>query len=75
LAQASLEGDAVRACRACCECRIEIELEPRIKNQIVCTYQRDVNFMVAFGMHFAEIVFVQKVVCDDQPLFILSQAM
>ena len=44
------------------KCRVEVKIETRIENQILLPDYGYVNFMVAFGMDFAERIFIQKVI-------------
>ena len=63
----------MRSRRACGNTRVKVEVESRIEHEIVRRNLRDVDFMVAFGMDFSEIVFVQEVVSDDQPFFVFRE--
>src|SRR5438309_2286675 len=62
--------NTVRPRRSGLEREVEIELEASVQNQIVVCYARDVDLVIALGMHLAEAVFVQKVIADDQAPFV-----
>src|SRR6266404_4631069 len=49
---------------------VEIELKASVQNQIVVRHAGDVDLVITLGVHFAEAVFIQKVVADDQTPFV-----
>src|SRR5207249_1036332 len=63
-------GETVWAGRTRRESSVEIKMEARIKRQIVLADPGDMDFVVAFGVNLPEVVFIQKVVTDDQAPFI-----
>src|SRR5215813_351103 len=65
-----LDRDPVRASRPGRKGSVEVEIEPRIEHKVVVCNPGHVNLMVAFSVDLAEVVFVQEVVADDEPLLI-----
>ena len=68
-----LDRDPMWACWTGGESCVEIELEPRIEFQAIVLHSGHVDSVVALGVHVAEVVFVEEVVADHQPLLIPRQ--
>ena len=56
------------------EGRVEIEVEARIQFQVVFVDFDHVHLVIALKVDFAEIVLVQEIVGDDQPLVVVSES-
>ena len=60
-----LDYDPVRTRWPSRECRVKVEIEFGIKNQILCHDFGNVDLVVAFRMDLAEVIFVQEVIADN----------
>src|SRR5262249_4251212 len=58
---------------SCQECRIEIQVEPRIQRQAVTRHLNHVDLVITLEVNLAEIVFIQEVVGHHQALVVVSQ--
>src|SRR5207248_10490408 len=71
--RSSLRRQAVRASRRA-ECCVEVEIEARVQHQIASSHVRNMDLVIAFGVHLAEVILVQEVVAYHQPFLILRQS-
>src|SRR5215472_3954470 len=65
---------SVRPGGPCGESGIEIEVEPWIQFQMVFVDFDHVHFVITFEMNFAEVVLVQEIIRDDQPLVVVAES-
>src|SRR3954469_19383549 len=68
-----LHGNPVRPRRSRGECGVEVHIKPRIQFQMIFEYFDRVNVVIALEMNLSEVVFVEEVVTDHQPLVVIAE--
>src|SRR5262245_1878729 len=69
----SLHRDSMWSRRSRGECGVEVDVEPPVQRELFPGHADHTNMMVPFQMDFAEVVLVQEVIADDEPLVVVGQ--
>ena len=71
--QGLLHRDAVGTCRACFECRVEVQPESLVLSQAIMRHLKDVDFVVSFEVDDPGSIFIQEVICHHQSTVVVAQ--